>query len=368
MPLCNLCNENVADLGAHVCDPIKRLAHAYEVKDFDRLPCAPNDRAPLVTALTQEPLLSQVKGIVNKNSSNLMKLVKAVKGDVPARTRQLAEINGLVPANQRVIQLSPALSVLQDEAFITALKALNPTDRIKMETYLRSATAGSGLTILRKSVAGKTDQELRLALFLIAFAGSQNPEVVSPAHIKSLMVAYKNHGPGSNKIPDCAMSAAELKTHFEKHCCNMHRNNRPEEPFWWANTLRYSITSQDVADAGIVLNAAQKMQIFPRDDKLTSVDGAKHLFSNFNTQALADTLRRQHEAKYHTHIRKEFQSAAKAFTSFHGKVQIAARKGLFFFMASYKGETLELMSCYSPDDLDAHWQKNEADKLWDIKT
>ena len=60
-------------------------------------------------------------------------------------------------------------------------------------------------------------------------------------------------------------------------------------------------------------------------------------------------------------------AATKAFVLFHGKIQIAARKELFFFMASYENGVLQLKSAYSPDDLDTHWTNNAADKVWDIK-
>jgi hypothetical protein len=205
--------------------------------------------------------------------------------------------------------------------------------------------------------------------------GSRKGDAISRDLVPVWVGALANHGPNSNAIPAAAMSAAILQQHYEKHCCNQHANNAPDEGLWWARTLRYDITRADLLAAGIVITANAERELFPYGgDAVNNAGAGRRLVDHYINPALVARLYAAYGNAYKTHIEAQYLAASKAFVMFHGgKIQIAARKGLFFFMATYNRQhdgtyLLELMSSYSPNDLNDHWNNNlTPDKLWDIK-
>lgn len=378
MPICATCKNFIPDLAAHTCplaaggvSALDRLKAAYTVDGLTNIPSNSHQRDTIADALCVPATSAILSPLVGGDVAKMSKLLKVVNQDTGRRVSHLVQVNKMLPPSQKILALLPKKSVAIDHGLVMALQGLSASEKAGMSDFFTAAPAGRAMVNLRGYVQSPgyafQDNELRKALRVVSMIGAKKQDALSRDLMQVWMTAFGAHGPASNTMPDCAMTPAVLKQHFEKHCCNLHGNTHGEEPFWWANTLRYSISKADLVAAGIVLSSTEESRVFPYGDTITSANCSKHLFETHACQGLADRLYGMHGTKYHAHIQSEFKKASKAFVSFHGKVQIAARKGLFFFMASYESGVLQLKSSYSPDNLDAHWTANQADRIWDIR-
>jgi hypothetical protein len=345
------------------------------------LQCAPNSEQATASALLESCFDSDAAAnqAISENLPRVKELLSYITGAVPARLHHLNTLNAWLVPTQKIWKLAPKkLDVSMDDEFVTLIDALPLPQKTDLFKFLNAKAAPhTAVDKLREYVFSAQEMRggaLTDALLLIAKVGTIKDEAISKGLLPGWIMANANCVENSALMPPAVMTPEVLRQHYEKHCCNMHKNNRPEEAAWWASHLKYTLKIQDLRDAHIVLSTAQIAELCPNgSENITSAYTTKILFEKYGGQPLADVLSAAYMARYGTFIQTQFAQADKAFVRFEGgKIQVAARKGLYFMMGTYNpqvgnGYRLDLMSAYFPDDLNAHWLRLQDDLIWWIK-
>lgn len=348
--------------------------------------CAPAAVQTTATELLRSCFASDAdaRAPLRQSAARVTELLGYITGDPRTRIGHLNTLNNYLVATQKIWKLAPKKAdIALDTAFVNSIVALPEDDKINLFTFLnRKVTPHSAIDKLREYVFSngeeKAGQDLTDALKLIGRVGILQDAAITKGLLRGWLLADEECVENGGDIPAARMTAPVLRQHFEKHCCNMHGNNRPAEAAWWAVHLRHTFRLQDVRDAGFVLTAADISELCPHGgQEIKSAHLVELLFAKFGTgaraQVFAQTLAGKYEDRYRDYIEDQFENADGAFVRFEGgKIQVAARKGLYFMMATYNPQPgnayrLELMSAYFPDNLDAHWTRLQGDLIWWIK-
>ena len=409
MVTCVTCGTNVAGDAfgrpvAHLCVPIppqppvfvvapvlavnpelQRLRSRYQVQTLPNLYCgAPQFRATVDAILTSDFSTDlECIHLLLRNIVRVTELLKYLTGAPAARISHLVRLNARLSGNQKVWFLSVKRPVIAlDDEFVDTICNLPDLDKNALFNFLNAKPeAHTAIAHLRDTVfsngAEYRAMHLTNVLKLVGLVGTLRRDGVSKDLMKIWTKAHTECVPLSGVYPAAQMEGPNLKDHYEKHCCNQHGNNRPAEAAWWAAHLRYSISRADLLGCGIADTAMMRSEIFPHGDVVNGASRFEKLFatgSPYCNAALVDLLWQRHGVTYKNQIEQQFQTANKAFIMFHGgKVQLAARKGLQFLIATYNpdpphGHRLVLMSSYFPDNLDTHWQTLRNDLIWELRT
>ncbi len=371
----------VAPVGA-ARTPTELVGKRFNVA-LPSLQCAPGAVQPTASALLTSCFASDAdaNAAIRGQLARVRELLSYISGSVPARLLHLEKLNINLCATQKIWKLAPKkLDIAIDNEFVNLIDALSVPQKTNLFQFLnRKPAAHTAIDKLREYVFSN-GQEMRgaaltNALILIGKVGSLQDAAISKGLIHGWIRAHTQCVENSAVMPAVAMTAPVLRQHYEKHCCNMHGNNRPEEAAWWATHLKYTLKVQDLRDAGIVLTQRDIAELCPNGgENITSAYQTQLFFTRYGRQELADVLSAAYMGLYSAFVQNQFIHADKAFVRFEGgKIQVAARKGLYFMMATYNPQagnayTLDLMSAYFPDDLQAHWLRLQGDLIWWIKS
>ncbi|MES2188449.1 MAG: hypothetical protein V4505_28115 [Pseudomonadota bacterium] len=361
-----------------------RLRLRLRVPDLPNLYCpAPQFQLTVDTILASALLRDhEFIGLLLRQVLKVAELLKYLTGAPVARLSHLERLNPRLFSTQKILSLPvkrPAIAL--DDEFVDAIFLLPGADQAALFNFLNAKPQPhTAITHLRDTVFPNGRElraaQLTTALTLVGEIGAKFREAISKDLMRIWLKARAECVPDSGVYPAAQMEAVNLKAHYEKHCCNQHGNNRPAEAAWWAAHLRYKITQQDLLDCGIADSANLRREIFPHDPEVNGASRFEKLFatgSAYCNAALVDMLWLRHGQTYKAQIEGQFQRATKAFIMFHGgKIQLAARKGLQFLIATYnpdppRDHQLVLMSSYFPNDLETHWTDLRADLVWELR-
>lgn len=339
----------------------------YNVPNLGSLYCAPAN-VPLTAQL-----LARAHGmlgpVINGDQAKMTALLKYINdANVEDRLKHLVSLNSLLPATQKIVELKGRKTIALDDQFVLCIWGLPAQQKQELVQYLSALPNGHAMNRLRDYVTDLV--ALSNALTAIAKVGAVKSDAITKPLIPTWVNLLANNGPLSNAIPPAEFVGQNLQEHFEKHCCNLHGNPNADEPYWWAVTLKYHITAADLHAVGI--NVGPDLAVcFATTGYLSSVFHGRTLFQDQQRCALlAPWLFNLHAAKYKDWVEKKYLNAPNAFILFHGgKIQVAARNELFFFVATWmpQSQRFEIASAYTPDDLEDVWKTNLADKIWVIK-
>jgi hypothetical protein len=363
--------------------PLALVANRFNCPGLASLLCSPADVPRTASALLHSCFASDpdAKAAIAGNPARIRELLSFITGDPQTRLDQLNTLNPYLVKAHKIWKFALKKSAVLDTGFVATINALPATDKQDLFDYLNGKPANA-IDKLREYVFSngeeKTGLALTRALKLIAKVGILQDAAISKQLLHGWLLAQTECVENSGILPTALMTAPVLKQHFEKHCCNMHNNNKPAEAAWWAAHLHYSFTLQNLRNAGIHLTAADIALLCPNGgEEIRSAYLVEQFFTNYvngaHAQTFADGLPHDYQTRYGAYIERQFKTADHAFIRFEGgKIQVAARKGLYFMMATYNPQggnayRLDLMSAYFPDDLDTHWANLQAHLIWWIK-